>query len=87
MDDHLEGYARQNPETSLLVNATIALGTILGYSAMAGVVGGGGLGDIAIRYGYYRYDRQISCWVTVVLLVVLVQLLQYIGMTIIQEIG
>ena len=40
--------------TSLLVGVTIATGTILGYSAMAGAVGGGGLGDIAIRYGYYR---------------------------------
>ncbi len=48
---------------------------------MAGIVGGGGLGDIAIRYGYYRYDSSIM-WVTVVLLIVLVQLMQYIGMTI-----
>ena len=68
-------------KTSLIVNVTIALGTILGYSAMAGIVGGGGLGDIAIRYGYYRYDSSIM-WVTVVLLIVLVQLKQYIGMTI-----
>ena len=68
-------------KTSLIVNVTIALGTILGYSAMAGIVGGGGLGDIAIRYGYYRYDSSIML-VTVVLLVLLVQLLQYIGMTI-----
>lgn len=56
-------------KTSLIVNVTIALGTILGYSAMAGIVGGGGLGDIAIRYGYYRYDSSIM-WVTVVLLIV-----------------
>ncbi len=68
-------------KTSLIVNVTIALGTILGYSAMAGIVGGGGLGDIAIRYGYYRYDSSIM-WVTVVLLIVLVQLMQYVGMTI-----
>ena len=68
-------------KTSLIVNVTIALGTILVYSAMAGIVGGGGLGDIAIRYGYYRYDSSIM-WVTVVLLIVLVQLMQYIGMTI-----
>ena len=68
-------------KTSLIVNVTIALGTILGYSAMAGIVGGGGLGDIAIRYGYHRYDSSIM-WVTVVLLIVLVQLMQYIGMTI-----
>ena len=64
--------------TSLIVGATIALGTILGYSAMAGVVGGGGLGDIAIRYGYYRYDSDIM-WITVILLVLLVQILQVIG--------
>ena len=65
--------------TSLIVGVTIALGTILGYSAMAGTVGGGGLGDIAIRYGYYRYETKIMI-VTVVLLVVLVQILQKIGM-------
>ena len=66
-------------KTSLIVNVTIALGTILGYYAKAGIVGGGGLGDIAIRYGYYRYDSSIM-WVTVVLLIVLVQLMQYVGM-------
>ena len=64
--------------TSLIAGATIALGTILGYSAMAGAVGGGGLGDVAIRYGYYRYQVKIMI-VTVVLLIVLVQILQYIG--------
>jgi len=63
---------------SLIVGCTISLGTILGYSAMAGVVGGGGLGDIAIRYGYYRYQGDIMI-VTVILLVVLVQILQMIG--------
>lgn len=65
--------------TSLLVGSTIAIGTILGYSAMAGVVGGGGLGDIAIRYGYYRYETDIMI-ITIVILVVLVQLLQGLGM-------
>ena len=65
--------------TSLLVGVTIAVGTILGYSAMAGTVGGGGLGDIAIRYGYYRYQTDIMI-VTIVILVVLVQILQGIGM-------
>ncbi len=65
--------------TSILVGATIATGTILGYSAMAGTVGGGGLGDIAIRYGYHRYQFDIMI-VTVVLLVVLVQIFQTIGM-------
>lgn len=65
--------------TSLVVGSTIALGTILGYSAMAGSVGGGGLGDIAIRYGYYRYETDIMV-VTVILLIVLVQIFQTIGM-------
>ena len=65
--------------TSLIVGGTIALGTILGYSAMAGAGGGGGLGDIAIRYGYYRYQTDIM-QVTVILLVVLVQIMQVIGM-------
>lgn len=67
--------------TSLLVNLTIAIGTILGYSAMAGTVGGGGLGDIAIRYGYYRYQTDVMI-VTIVILVVLVQVLQGLGMMI-----
>lgn len=65
--------------TSLLVGVTIALGTILGYSAMAGVIGGGGLGDIAIRYGYYRYETGIMI-ITVVVLVILMQVLQWAGM-------
>lgn len=65
--------------TSILVGVTIALGTILGYSAMAGIVGGGGLGDIAMRYGYYRYEADIMI-VAVVLLVVLVQIFQTLGM-------
>lgn len=66
---------------SLIVGTTIVLGTILGYSAMAGVVGGGGLGDIAIRYGYYRYEGDIMV-ATVILLVVLTQVFQIIGMLI-----
>lgn len=65
--------------TSLVVGSTIALGTILSYSAMAGSVGGGGLGDIAIRYGYHRYETDIMT-VTVILLIVLVQIFQTIGM-------
>ncbi|MGN0396306.1 MAG: methionine ABC transporter permease [Coprococcus sp.] len=65
--------------TSLITGATIATGTILGYSAMAGTVGGGGLGDIAVRYGYYRYQSDIMI-VTVILLIVLVQIFQSTGM-------
>jgi len=68
-------------KTSLIVGATIVVSTIISYSAMAGAVGGGGLGDIAIRYGYHRYQTNVMI-VTVVLLVVLVQLLQMVGMRI-----
>lgn len=64
---------------SLIVGAAIATTTILSYSAMAGIVGGGGLGDIAIRFGLYRYQYDIML-VTVILLVVVVQILQEIGM-------
>ena len=63
---------------SLISGATITIGTILGSSAMAGTVGGGGLGDIAIRYGYYRYQANILL-VTVILLIALVQIFQFIG--------
>ena len=66
---------------SLIVGAAIATTTILGYSAMAGIVGGGGLGDIAIRYGYYRYQNDIML-ITVVLLIIVVQILQEVGMRI-----
>ncbi|WP_099469382.1 methionine ABC transporter permease [Konateibacter massiliensis] len=64
---------------SLMVGCTIAITTILGYSAMAGFVGGGGLGAIAVNYGYYRYQTDIML-ITVVLLVIIVQIFQEIGM-------
>ena len=67
--------------TSLITGATIVTGTILGYSAMSGTVGGGGLGDIAVRYGYYRWQTDIMI-ITVVLLIVLFQIIQMIGMAI-----
>jgi len=67
--------------TSLLVGVTIAFGTILGYSAMAGAVGGGGLGSIAIRYGYNRWQPHIL-WPSVIILVLLVQFFQILGMKI-----
>ena len=63
---------------SLINGVTICLGTIVGYSAMAGTVGGGGLGDIAIRYGYYRYQTDIMI-ITVVIIVLMVQLFQVLG--------
>ena len=67
--------------TSLIVGATITLGTILGYSAMAGTLGGGGLGDIAVRYGYHRWQTDIML-VTVALLIILFQIFQTSGMKI-----
>ena len=66
---------------SLLTGAAIAVTTILGYSAMAGFVGGGGLGTIAINYGYYRYQTDVML-VTVALLVIIVQVFQEVGMRI-----
>ena len=64
---------------SLLVGAAIYVTTILGYSAMAGFTGGGGLGTIAINYGYYRYQTDIM-FITVAILVILVQIIQEIFM-------
>ena len=63
---------------SLIQNVTIALTTILGYSAMSGIIGGGGLGKIAIDYGYYRY-KYLVMLVAVVILILLVQLFQSLG--------
>lgn len=60
---------------SLLTGAAISITTILGYSTMAGFVGGGGLGTLAINYGYYRYRMDVMM-VTVVVLVIIVQLIQ-----------
>lgn len=65
--------------TSIAMGVTIVTGTILGYSAMAGTVGGGGLGDIAVRYGYYRWQTDIML-VTVLLIIVIFQILQNTGM-------
>lgn len=63
---------------SLLLGAAINLATILGYSAMAGCIGGGGLGAIALNYGYYRYQTDVLL-ITVVTLVIIVQVFQEVG--------
>lgn len=70
---------------SLMIGCTIAITTILGYSAMAGFTGGGGLGAIAINYGYYRYDTKVML-MTVVILVLIVQFFQVVGMKIANKI-
>lgn len=68
------------PEASagLLRGLTVTLVSLIGYSAMAGIVGGGGVGDLAIRYGYYRYETEVMV-VTVIALIVLVQVVQMLG--------
>ena len=63
---------------SLLQGGAINVATVLGYSAMAGVIGGGGLGAIALQYGYYRYQKDVL-WTTVALLIIMVMLIQEIG--------
>ncbi len=63
---------------SLIANATTAITTILGYSAMSGILGGGGLGKIAINYGYYRYKYLVMIF-AVIFLILMVQLFQTVG--------
>lgn len=65
-------------KASIIQGITLTIISLIAYSAMAGVVGGGGIGDLAIRFGYYRYDNTIMI-VTVVILIVLVQLIQQLG--------
>lgn len=64
--------------SGLLRGLTVTVISLVGYSAMAGIVGGGGIGDLAIRFGYYRYETNVMI-VTVVALVVLVQVIQILG--------
>lgn len=70
---------------TILNAVTITLVTLVSYSAMAGTVGGGGLGDVAIRYGFHRYDLTIMA-VTVVMLIVLVQIIQSVGDTLVKKV-
>ena len=73
-------YKVMLPESvpSLISNFTIAITTVLGYTAMSGAIGGGGLGKIAITYGYYRYKYFVML-LAVILLIILVQVLQSLG--------
>lgn len=68
---------------SLVKNITITAITILGFSAMAGLVGGGGIGDLAYRYGYQRYEQNVMV-ICIVILIVLVQLIQMLGALIVK---
>ena len=65
--------------SSLLVGFTTAFISFLSYSTIMGVVGGGGIGDFAIRYGYQRYENEIM-YVAIIIIIVLVQVLQWAGM-------
>lgn len=69
---------------SLLNGAAVATINILGYTAMAGIVGAGGLGEIAIRYGLYRFQPSIM-WITIVILVIMVQIFQEIGIRVVTK--
>ncbi|MCR5598821.1 MAG: ABC transporter permease [Lachnospiraceae bacterium] len=71
---------------SLVKNITVTSISVLGFSAMAGLVGGGGLGDLAYRYGYQQYKTNVMI-VCVILLIALVQIIQYIGDTIVLRIN
>ena len=66
--------------SGLILALTVLAVSFLSYSAIAGVVGGGGIGDLAIRYGYYRFQTDIML-LTVTILIVLVQLIQFVGNT------
>jgi D-methionine transport system permease protein len=66
---------------SIINGVTLTIINLIGYSAMAGTVGGGGLGDVAIRYGYYRYQKHVM-YVCVILLVIITQVIQEAGLRI-----
>jgi D-methionine transport system permease protein len=65
-------------KSGLIAGLTVTIISLLSYSAMAGMIGGGGIGDLAIRFGYYRYQNEVMV-ITVVFLIFLVQLIQFIG--------
>ncbi|CAX60336.1 D-and L-methionine ABC transporter, permease component [Erwinia billingiae Eb661] len=71
---------------ALIAGITLTIVMLIGFSAMAGVVGGGGLGDLAIRYGYQRFDNQIMA-ATIVVLLVMVQVIQKIGDRIVRSLA
>ncbi|ALS77553.1 methionine ABC transporter permease [Planococcus kocurii] len=74
----ITGVLLPEAKSSIVQGVTLTIISLVAYSAMAGVVGGGGIGDLAIRFGYYRYDNTIMI-VTVVILILLVQLVQQAG--------
>ena len=75
---HATGSTVWQSIPSILMGVPITLITLVGYSAMAGVVGGGGLGDVALRFGYYRYETPVMI-ATIIVLIILVQIMQSLG--------
>lgn len=65
---------------SIIENMTVVIVSLIGSSAMAGTIGGGGLGDLAIRYGYQRFQADVMI-ATIIVLIIIVQLIQFIGST------
>lgn len=65
-------------KSGMIAGLTITMISLLGYSAMAGMIGGGGLGDLAIRFGYHRFQTEVMV-ATVIILIILVQLIQWLG--------
>ncbi len=65
---------------SLVLGITLTIINLIGYSAMAGAIGGGGLGDLAIRYGYHRFQPDVMI-ASVILIIILVQIIQFVGNT------
>ncbi|GGG31652.1 ABC transporter permease [Lysinibacillus alkalisoli] len=65
-------------KSGMIAGLTITMISLLGYSAMAGMIGGGGLGDLAIRFGYHRFQTEVMI-ATVIILIILVQLIQWLG--------
>lgn len=74
----IRGVLLSEARPGIVSGLTITAISLLGFSAMAGIVGGGGIGDLAIRFGYYRYDNFVM-FTTVIVLIVLVQIIQWIG--------
>jgi D-methionine transport system permease protein len=71
---------------SIILGVTLTIINLIGYSAMAGTIGGGGLGDLAIRYGLYRFQTDIMI-VSVIIIIILVQSIQFIGNTLAAKIN
>ena len=71
-------YYLPEAKPGMISGLTVTIISLLSYSAMAGIVGGGGIGDLAIRFGYYRFQNDVML-ITVIILIIIVQLIQFFG--------